>query len=402
MTGKPFSKELTLGADVPSKIVGYCDDIDLQGNSLNVVAADVMREAMGYGICGIHVDHPVVNKDEVKTLADERKIGARPYAVFVKHNQILGCKIARQNGVTMLTQLRISETKEVPDGEFGTKLVNRVRVLEPGTWAIWEEQQTKDGKSEYVRVEEGTTTLNVVPFVPFYGTKLGFMCGISPLLDLAYQNVKHWQSQSDQDNILHVARVPILVAIGVEDGIDANGKPVPWSMSIGASAAVRIPSKDGNLKYVEHNGAAIEAGEKSLEKLEDQMVQTGAELLVVKPGEQKSATQSSNDADANKCDLQRIVESHEDSWDQVLQLMALWSNENDGGHVTLFKDFAAANLNDASAQLILSMQSQGMITKKTAINEQKRRGTLSPDLDADAELEAVSLEGPSLGTMGVA
>jgi hypothetical protein len=36
------------------------------------------------------------------------------------------------------------------------------------------------------------------------------MMGISPLRDLAYLNVKHWQSQSDQDTILHVARVPIL------------------------------------------------------------------------------------------------------------------------------------------------------------------------------------------------
>jgi len=30
-----------------------------------------------------------------------------------------------------------------------------------------------------------------------------------PLLDLAWLNVEHWQSASDQSNILHVARVPI-------------------------------------------------------------------------------------------------------------------------------------------------------------------------------------------------
>jgi hypothetical protein len=49
-----------------------------------------------------------------------------------------------------------------------------------------------------------------IPFVPLYGTRLAFMMGISPLRDVAYLNVKHWQSQSDQDTILHVARVPIL------------------------------------------------------------------------------------------------------------------------------------------------------------------------------------------------
>jgi hypothetical protein len=45
--------------------------------------------------------------------------------------------------------------------------------------------------------------------------RCAFGDGEPPLLDLAYLNVKHWQSQSDQDNILHIARVPILALIGV-------------------------------------------------------------------------------------------------------------------------------------------------------------------------------------------
>jgi hypothetical protein len=55
-----------------------------------------------------------------------------------------------------------------------------------------------------------------IPFVPLYGWRR-LHVGISPLRDLAYLNVKHWQSQSDQDTILHVARVPILALIGGDE-----------------------------------------------------------------------------------------------------------------------------------------------------------------------------------------
>jgi hypothetical protein len=290
----------------------------------------------------------------------------------------------------MLTQLRIAETAEVPDGEYGTKIVRRVRMLIPGAYEVF--QEPEGGSGVWPSIEVGLTTIDVIPFVPFYGRKKGFMCGVSPLLDLAYLNVKHWQSQSDQDTILHVARVPVLAVFGAEDRQGANGEAIPWTLTIGAAAAVRLP-KDAKM--------AIDAGSKALEALENQMITIGAELLVMKPGEQKSATQSNNEAEANKSDLQRIVESFEDSLDQVLQLMALWVKEKQGGHVSLFKDFSASTLTDASAQLILSLQQAGLITKATAVREQQRRGMLAADIDPEDELEKVTEEGPALGTMGL-
>lgn len=384
MSGKPFSKQLTLADDVPAKIKEWCDDADQQGNNLHSFSAVVMAEALGFGICGVLVDYPKVG-DAIRTLADESAAGVRPYLVFIRHAQILGWKSERAGGVTRLTQLRLAEAKEVPDGEFGVKSEPRVRVLEPGKWSVY--MPGAKAEDDWTLEEGGVTTLTEIPFVPFYGKKLGFMCGVSPLLDLAHLNVKHWQSQSDQDTILHVARVPILAMIGADENS---------SLTVGASSAVKLPL-NADMKFVEHTGKAIEAGETSLEKLEDQMVQTGAELLVVKPGEQKSATQSNNDAEANKSDLQRITEIVEDGLDQVLQLMAKWVNEPEGGHASLFKDFGAGSLSDASAQLILSMQQGGLITKQTAIREQQRRGMLAADIDPETELDAVAEEGPKLG-----
>lgn len=384
MAGKPFSKQLTFGNDVPEVIREYCENIDLEGHNLHAFGCNILQEVLGYGICGVLVDYPKVTP--ARTVADEKSIGARPYMVFIRHSQILGWQTARINGVLTLTQLRLAETGEEQDGPYGVQSIKRVRVLEPGRWQLWQETD----KHEYTLIEEGTTTLSAIPFVPFYGVRKSFMVGESPLIDLAYLNVKHWQSQSDQDTIMHVSRVPILTVIGAEQDT---------KVTVGASSAVALPI-GADMKFVEHSGAAIAAGEKSLEALEAQMIQTGAELLVQKPDGQKTATQANNDAEANKSDLQRITESFEDSIDQALQFVAMWRGLPDGGHVSLFKDFAVGSLSDASAQLIVTMQQGGLISKETAIREQQRRGTLAPDLVPEDELALVDAQGPALGAMG--
>lgn len=398
MGGKPFSKQVTLSEDVPEQIEEWCEDADMQGNSLHTVLNDVFAECLSFGICGLLVDHGR-KPEEVKTQAEEAALGLRPYVVFVRHHQILGWKAERRNGALVLTQLRLAEVLEEPDGPYGFTYKQRVQVLEPGRFEVWQEGEKKD--DAWFLVEEGKTTLDVIPFVPFYGKKLDMMQGVSPLLDLAFLNVKHWQSSSDQDTILHVARVPILAIIGAEQGIPdgKGGMTQGTQLTVGAKSAVSLPL-NADMKYVEHSGAAIDAGAKSLEALEAQMVTTGAELLVVKPGDAKSATQSNNEAEANKSDLQRMVENTEDAADQVLQLMAKWVGAEDGGNASLYKDFGSGSLSDASAQLVLGMQTQGLITKETALKEMQRRGTLSPDIDPTDELERVDGEGPALGSIG--
>lgn len=385
MVGKPFSKELTFGDDVPARIVDLCQDCDLQGRSLHVFAVDVATECMAKGISGVLVEYPRVASG-VRTQADEARVGARPYLVHVKAGQVLGWRTEPSpGGATRLVQLRLMETVEEPEGEFGTKDVPQVRVLEPGRVRLFREG--KEGK--FVEVDSWFTTMTEIPFVPFYGFRKAFMVGEGPLTDLAYLNVKHWQSQSDQDWITHVARVPILVTVGAEH----------TDVIVGASTAIKLP-ENADMKYVEHTGAAIDAGRQSLDDLEDQMRQTGAELLVLKSsGPERSATEASNDADANKSDLQRISEGFEDSLDQVLQFMADWLKLPRGGHVELFKEFGLSSLSDAMATLILSAQSQGLISKETALNEFKRRGILSAEVDPEAEAERVQQDGPVLGLM---
>jgi uncharacterized protein DUF4055 len=387
MAGKPFSKDVTLSEDTPESIKNWSEDIDLQGVSLHSFAAEMFEESF-YGLAGILVDYPRVGPapNGVRTVAQVEATGARPYFVRVKHEQILGWKAANIAGRMKLTQLRIMESVEEDDGEFGTKCIPQVRVLYPGRWQVW--QAGKTNNTAWTMVDFGTTTLPDIPFVPLYGSRIAFMLGAAPLLDLAYLNVKHWQSQSDQDTILHVARVPILVRIGVDNSA---------AMTVGASTAMDLPM-GSDMKFVEHSGASIEAGRKSLEDLGAQLIQTGAELLVKKPGD-RSATEAAGDQEGNKSDLQRMTEAAEDSLDQALQFMAAYARLPSGGNVSLFKDFGAATLSDASATLIKDLQAAGLISKETVIIELQRRGVLSAEIDPEEEADKVEADGPLPGQM---
>jgi len=378
MASKPFSKPVAIDEDTPPRIVEWLDDVDLSGRNLHAFSADVMLDCISYGLSGVLVDYPQAS--QVRTRADEMVTGVRPYFAHYKPQSILGWKSTKRNGMEVLTQVRLLESVEEEDGPFGTKQVEQVRVLEPGLWFVYR----KLGDN-WVVYEEGTTTLTEIPFVFFYGIRKSFGIGVAPLLELAFQNVEHWQSLSDQQTILHVARVPILVTVGADN----------TSITVGASSAVGLPV-GADMRFVEHSGQAIEAGRKSLLDLEERMRQTGAELLVLKPGD-ITATQVTSENEANRCTLQKIVEVFEDCLDQCLQYMADWVGEKEGGGVSLFTDFGAATLGEASAELLLKANQSGKLSDETMFDEWKRRGIISPENEWNDEQERIAEQGPALG-----
>ncbi|MEN7527014.1 DUF4055 domain-containing protein [Cupriavidus sp. DL-D2] len=390
LSAKPFSKPVTLGDDTPAKIKAWSEDIDLEGRNLHSFAAATFADALAAGMVGILVDFPTVNTDEVKTQAAEAKIGARPYFVPVTVDAVLGWKDKRINGVRTLMQLRLLETAVEDDGPFHEKEIEQVRVLEPGRWEIWRKKKVDGNKEDWVKHDEGPTTLPKIAFVPFYGKRADFMIGVPPLLELAYMNIEHWQSKSDQQTILHVARVPIL--FGKKLDVDDKGDV---KLVVGGSAAVTSDDPEGDLKYVEHTGKAIEAGRLSLQDLEHMMRQIGAELLVIKPGN-TTIKQTEADNEPAMCALQRMAEDQEDALDAALQLMAEWVGEQTGGHVTLYKDFGVASLSEASLELLREMNVDGTLSDETLFEETQRRGVIGPERQWGEEKERIKANAPKL------
>lgn len=385
---KPFSKPVTFGKDVPSKIQTLCEDVDRQGRNLHAFLAEVGQEALGYGFSGILVDYPAT-KDKggqplYVTKADESAAGVRPYFVQIHPRSILGW-LSDKAG---LSQLRLLEAVEVPDGDFDIKTIEQVRVLRRGAWETWRKVENKTD-DEWALFESGAVSLKAIPFVPVYGNRLGFMMARPALLELAHANVEHWQSKSDQQNILHVARVPILFAKMLGEGVD---------VVVGAGVGVKATTPEADMKFVEHSGKAIEAGRVSILDLEDRMRQAGAELLVIKPGN-ITESQTLADNEQGACALQKVAENIEDAADQALQFMADFLGETTGGHISIFKDFGAATLAEASAELLLKYCQAGYISRQSLYEEFQRRAIIKPDVTWEDEIGRLEGEGPALGAM---
>ncbi|WP_312061751.1 efflux RND transporter permease subunit [Pantoea septica] len=226
---------------MPQRIREMFADVDLQGTNLHSFLADICEEAMAYGLCGILVEHPPAEKQ--LSLAEERQRGLRPYFVKVNANSLLDYDSERVNGQETFTMLRFVETvsERDPDNEFVVKDIEQVRVLNPGRWRIYREKRNEtSGVLEWQLHDEGTTSLNKITFVPAYGDKRGFMNGRPPLAELAWLNVEHWQSRSDQQTILHVARVPVLFGKKLGDGPISVGAASATARTAGDTVALRV------------------------------------------------------------------------------------------------------------------------------------------------------------------
>jgi hypothetical protein len=363
---KPLSKAITLEG-FPTTLDDLLENIDGEGATLHAYAGSLMLECLRPGLVGVLIDVPPA--DGVRTKADEDEAGIRPYCATYKAQSILGWRASGGN----LTQLRLLETITEPDGDFGEKVITQVRVLSPGKWEIWRIEKDASGNEVWAEAGSGEhkvkgVALDRIPFVFFYGIRDGLGIGRPPLLDLAYLNVKHWQSQSDQDNILHVARVPILFG---------KGFPEDYKLSIGSKSATLVNSADADLTFVEHTGQAIGAGSASLADLEDQMRQIGAELLVQRPNV-TTATQTVSEGEGSKSILQRITENFEESLEEALEWLCTWSGEAADVEVTMFKDFGAASLSDQSANTLLGAADKGYVSPETAFEGLQRRNILPP------------------------
>lgn len=385
MAGKVFAKPVVLGDDMPPDFVTYCENIDLAGRNLDVFAHSVFTDALAEGISYILVDMASAVSGTV-TKAQEKAQNRRPWFVHIKAQQALGWRAQDINGVETLTQFRFQDDTCEPDGDFGEKPVEQVRAfLRTEAGVIWQTYRKND-KADWVLHDEGPVSIPDIAICPVYTSRTGFMVGLPPMAALAEVNHAHWQSQSDQRNILHFARVPLLFGAG-------------WSqdaapLEVGAGRMIVQSAANASLTVVEHSGAAIGAGRDDLKDLEFQMQVLGLELLIPKQSGQ-SATGAALDAAKMNAPLSMMAKGLEDALEQAFGFMAAYAGlprDTGGGSVEVNKDFGVT-MGAADAQAIIATEAAGMISKPTAIRELQRRGVLSPEIDPDEEAIAAMSAG---------
>jgi hypothetical protein len=390
---KPFAKPIVLGEPPTGPLADFDKDVTRCGDDLNKFAKGVFADALAYGMADILVDYPQIDPGD--TLADERSKGARPVFVHLQSKNVLGVRETYlENGQKVITQIRIRECRIEPKGEFGDQEVHYVRVYNTDTWQLWR----KDPDTRKWAVQsEGTHTFGGVPLVTLMlGKPTGFRTCKLPLEALAWLNIAHWQSSSDQRNILRFARIGILFGSGFsEEQIEAG-------ITVGPNAFVGTTSENADLKYVGYQGTSIEAGQADLDKLEALMETLGAHPLTERGGSQTATGKLIDDAGRVQTTIQSWVSLLENALTEAYKMAAKWLNQELPANFSLdvFSDFTLSPRATDDLNWILQARAQGDLDHETVINEAKRRGVLNDDVTADAVQEKLQNEGPALGGIG--
>jgi len=300
-TGLVLRKPITLIGD-PYWTEMFKMDVDGCKSDLDEYARRLLMCSLTYGQSHILVDYPAPGG--AVSLAEERSQNRRPYWIEVDPTNIYGWRLDRESNYGNLIQVRIAEKAVLPDGAFGEKIYDQMRVIEPGRYRVFRRKETvedmyeeNDGayagnmqgtpnEKDFELAESGNFSLGEIPLVTIYSGKVDNMTSKPPLLDIAYLNLAHYQRQADLIHSLHVASQPMLVMEGYDDQTKDLAISVNYAMA----------TQPGNkVYYVEPASSAFDAQSAEIKELQMQMATLGISTL----SQQKFVAES---ADARRLD----------------------------------------------------------------------------------------------------
>jgi len=346
----------------------FAQNVDGCGSDLDEYARRLLICALTYGHCHTLVDFPAPTG--ARSLAEERAQNRRPYWIEVDPTNIYGWRLDRETNYGQLTQVRIKERAVVADGEFGEKVYDQIRVIEPGRYRIYRQTESikgsaggfpypnafdaTDATSDYELIESGDYSLGAIPLITTYANKVETMVSKPPLLDIAYLNLAHFQRQADLIHSLHIASQPMLVLEGWDDQTK--------DMAVGVNYA--ISTQPGNkVYYVEPASSAFEAQTSEIRELQMQMATLGISTL----SQQKFVAESADARRLDRVDTNSMLSMVSLDLQQSLQKSFNLAADYLGiepPEVTINRDFDIDKLIGQDITALTSLFDQGVLDRE--------------------------------------
>jgi hypothetical protein len=396
LVGFVFRKDPVLGEDVPEPITKHWENIDNAGTHGDVFLRELMADAQTAGHAAILVEFP--KTEGTQTAADEQT-EIRPYWVPIRKDNILSWRSAVVNGRLVLTQVVLKECAYVPAGMFGEVLQEQYRVLfnDQGTVGYQLLEVTKENK--VIEVDFGLyPTQTEIPIAEIVTSgKKSLFESEPPLIDLAYLNIAHYQGDSDYRWSIHKTNVPILFAAGFNVQDEATGTQV----AIGPNSLVNAQDPTAKLEYVAHNGEALGSSQQALQDLKSDMATMGLAMLA--PDKRAAETAEAKRIDKSTSDSALAVTARglQDGAERALGFHAKYMKMDDGGSITINRDFENLTLTPQQVTALSALVRDGHLTIET-LWKMLQDGNVLPDdfdeiaergqLDAEAEIKRVQMQ----------
>ena len=353
--------------DTSDKIQFQLFDVDLQGNDLNVWTYETARKMIRYGHVGVLVDAPTQSQS------------GRPYWVSYTPRDILGWRTELKDGKLQLSQLRLLEKVFEPEGLYGEKVVEQVRLLTPGTFEI----HKRNKNNHFEKVEEGTTSFDQIPFSVAYSNRINLLESRPPMSDIAELNLKSYQMLSDLYNQLHISAVPMLAFYGFPQQSE--------EISAGPGEAIAFPA-DGRAEYIEPEGKSYAAQFQAIDKVESQINELGLAAVLGQKLSAETAESKRIDRSQGDSTMMVVAQQMQDMIDNCLTFHGKFLNA-EGGTCFVNRDFLSQRLDPQEIQALAQVRAMNEITQKTFLNRLDEGEILGDDFNIEEEIESTEAGG---------
>lgn len=348
--------------ELPSRIEPLLETATFEGNSLDVLIADTLREVLSVGRRCLVVDYPTEGVAPA----------AAPFICSFDAESILDWREELVDGRQKLTYLRLHEDND--DLEDTGVEQHLVLTLEPAyTVRRYHVTRSKDTQAtEQVEIHEPITpTVNGsvlfdIPAVIISPRDLKVDVEKPPLLDLANVNLAHYRVSADYYWALFLTSQPQPWVAG-----NLNASQVP--STIGSSNLWVLPEQ-AQAGMLEFSGAGIAAQKTALDDLTAQMASLGARMVHSGKGRNETEGTASLRVKDELSLLHSSVVMVEAGIRKLLRIAAEWTQPGTADQVKLFlhRDFVSSQMDPATLTALIKAYTAGAISHDTFLMNLKK------------------------------
>jgi len=278
--GSVFSRLSAQSNDLSESFGDFLGNIDNAGASIYEFAAEFCRDVLQTGWGGILADHPPT--PEGISRADVDRLELKSYLKWYAAENVINWQHGTEGGRTFLSLVVLQETFVDGGDEFAPTVKTRYRVLRLTdgvyTQQVYTPNEGGDGDDEFILDEIVTPEMGGEPFrfIPFFPvSSRGPEKSI--LLDLANENLGHYQDMADLNNSLHMFGIATPWASTKDIPIDKKtGEPKIAPLGGGTFIWYGENTTTG---YLEPSGNGIAHSQRKIDASEQRMRILGAKPL---------------------------------------------------------------------------------------------------------------------------
>jgi Domain of unknown function (DUF4055) len=387
----------TVNGELPKDMERFIDtDVDGLGNSLArfLIQADI--NALRDGICYILVDFSKRPAEEEMTFLKEQQLNLRPFLTLYQADQVINLRVDDQQ------KIKLAAIKEIcweENGTYGVERVEKYRVLFPGGGELYRMTEI-NGKEALILEESWDCTAPEITLVPYaIGVGTEGIFGVEPpLLDLALLNLKHYQKNSEKDEIMHKCNIPILqinrpggfpkgtsTTSTSADGVVTRKKEEP-KVTIGPSTVLF----NTDAKYIEPTGNALTTTMQDLRELENAMAAKTLDFLTGNVN--RTATEVVKSVAPLAGSLKGMIIAKENG---VNSIFNYWQMYSGGAHQTTIQineEAIQSAENSANVKYLMAIRQAGDISLGTFLRLIQKARVLPDSVIVEEELATIAVE----------